>query len=81
MSKTETGKTTEQESASEDLAKAKVKATFIEGVLRPAEKLNLKEGEEVEIEITKKKGKMFGALKHWKADSQKLKEELRSIHG
>ncbi len=81
MTKTETRKTGEQESSSDEPRKAKVKATFIEGVLRPAKKLDLKEGEEVEIEIKKKKGKMFGALKHWNADSQKLKEELRSIHG
>jgi len=65
----------------EQSRKSKVKATFKQGALRPAKKLDLDEGQEVEIEITKKRGKMFRALKGWKTDPQKLKEDLRNIHG
>jgi hypothetical protein len=45
------------------------------------QKRDLDEGEEVEREITKKRGKMFVALKEWKTDPRKLKVELRNIHG
>jgi major membrane immunogen (membrane-anchored lipoprotein) len=80
MSETETRKTDMQD-AQEQSRKSKVKATFKQGALRPAKKRDPDEGEEGEIEITKKRGKMFGALKEWKTDPQKLKEELRNIHG
>jgi predicted DNA-binding antitoxin AbrB/MazE fold protein len=42
---------------------------------RPLEELDLREGEEVEIEV-KKKG-LFGLMKGWKVDPQALKDELR----
>ena len=54
------------------------------GIVIPAEFLrteNLKEGEEVTVEVkgeTKKTLKdVFGSLKDWKIDSQKVKDELR----
>ncbi|OFV67265.1 MAG: protein belonging to Uncharacterized protein family UPF0165 [Candidatus Syntrophoarchaeum caldarius] len=56
-----------------------IKAVYENNVLKPLEKLDLKEGEEVELEVKKKA--MFGILKGWKVDSQRLKEELRNIHG
>ena len=59
--------------------KMKTKAIYENEILKPIGKLDLKEGEEVEIEV-KKRG-MFGILKDWKVDSQRLKEELRNIHG
>ncbi|MBI2448755.1 AbrB/MazE/SpoVT family DNA-binding domain-containing protein [Candidatus Pacearchaeota archaeon] len=44
---------------------------------------NLKEGEEVIIDIKKKDKikEIFGSLKDWKIDSQKMKEELRKEWG
>ena len=52
------------------------------GVVIPSEflrKNNLREGQEIIIEIVKKKTikELFGSLKDWKIDSQKLKEDLR----
>lgn len=48
-------------------------------VLKPLGKLDLNEGEEVDIEL---KGKsLFGLLKGWKIDPQSLKDELREING
>ncbi|HSD59135.1 MAG TPA: antitoxin family protein [Methanotrichaceae archaeon] len=56
-----------------------VKAIYENNVLRPLEELDLREGEEVEIEV-KKKG-LFGLMKGWKVDSHALKDELREING
>jgi len=56
-----------------------VKAIYENNLLRPQEKLDLKEGEEVDIEI-KSRG-IFGLLKDWKLDSQSLKDELRETDG
>lgn len=56
-----------------------VKAIYQNNFLRPLEKLDLKEGEEVDIEIKKKS--IFGVLKGWKVDPQSLKDELREING
>ena len=56
-----------------------VKAIYQNEILKPLEKLDLKEGEEVEIEI--KKIGIFGILKGWNVDSQSLKDELREING
>ena len=56
-----------------------VKAIYENNRLRPQEKLDLKEGEEVDIEI-KSRG-IFGLLKDWKLDSQSLKDELRETDG
>jgi predicted DNA-binding antitoxin AbrB/MazE fold protein len=56
-----------------------VKARYENNVLKPLSKLDLNEGEEVDIEL---KGKnLFGLLKGWKIDSQSLKDELREING
>lgn len=52
-----------------------VRAVYQNEVLRPFEKLDLEEGEEVDIEV-KRKG-IFGHLKCWKVNSQALKDELR----
>jgi predicted DNA-binding antitoxin AbrB/MazE fold protein len=56
-----------------------VKAIFENNVLKPLDKLDLLEGEEIEIELTKKS--IFGLLKGWKIDAQSLKDELREIDG
>ena len=56
-----------------------VKARYENNVLKPLDKLNLKEGEEVDIEL--KDESLFGLLKGWKIDSQSLKDELREING
>jgi predicted DNA-binding antitoxin AbrB/MazE fold protein len=56
-----------------------VKAIFENNVLKPLDKLDLLEGEEVEIELKKKS--IFGLLKGWKIDTQSLKDELREIDG
>ena len=56
-----------------------VKAIYENNLLRPQEKLDLKEGEAVDIEI-KSRG-IFGLLKDWKLDSQSLKDELRETDG
>ena len=56
-----------------------VKAIFENNVLKPLDKLDLLEGEEVEIELKKKS--IFGLLKGWKVDTQSLKDELKEIDG
>jgi predicted DNA-binding antitoxin AbrB/MazE fold protein len=56
-----------------------VRARYENNVLKPLEKLDLKEGEEVDIELKEKN--LFGLLKGWKVDSQSLKDELREING
>jgi predicted DNA-binding antitoxin AbrB/MazE fold protein len=52
-----------------------VKAIFENNVLRPLDKLDLLEGEVVEIEL--KKWSIFGLLNGWKIDTQSLKDELK----
>ncbi|MEI6102946.1 MAG: antitoxin family protein [Methanothrix sp.] len=52
-----------------------VKARYENNVLRPLDKLDLVEGEVVDIELTKKS--LFGLLKGWKIDTQSLKDEQR----
>jgi predicted DNA-binding antitoxin AbrB/MazE fold protein len=47
-----------------------VKARYENNVLKPLGKLDLKEGEEVDIELKKKS--LFGLLNGWKIDSQSL---------
>jgi predicted DNA-binding antitoxin AbrB/MazE fold protein len=56
-----------------------VKAIFENNDLKLLDKLDLLEGEEVEIELKKKS--IFGLLKGWKIDTQSLKDELREIDG
>ncbi len=52
------------------------------GIVVPIDEIkerNLREGEEVIVKIEKKRTikQIFGSLKNWKIDSQKLKDELR----
>jgi predicted DNA-binding antitoxin AbrB/MazE fold protein len=56
-----------------------VKARYEGNVLKPLDKLDLIEGEVVDIEL--KKRSLFGLLRTWKIDSQSLKDELREING
>ena len=56
-----------------------IKARYENKVLKPLGEIDLKDGDEVEIEL-KKKG-IFGILKGWKIDTQSLKDELREING
>lgn len=56
-----------------------IKARYENKVLKPLGEINLKEGEEVEIELKKKN--IFGLLQGWKIDAQSLKNELREING
>ncbi len=56
-----------------------VKAKYENNVLKPLDKLDLIEGEEVDIEL--KKRSLFGLLKKWKINSQSLKDELRETNG
>ena len=56
-----------------------MKARYENNVLKPLDKLDLIEGEEVDIEL--KKRSLFGLLRKWKIDSQSLKDELREING
>lgn len=55
-----------------------MKAIYQNSLLRPLEKVDLKEGEEVDIEIRKRS--IFGILKGWDVNSQSLKDELREIN-
>ncbi|PLJ78202.1 antitoxin family protein [Infirmifilum sp. NZ] len=54
-----------------------IEAIYEGGVLKPLEKLNIPNGVRVRIRIEC----MYGLLRDWKIDAQKLKDELRSIHG
>ena len=56
-----------------------LKARYENNVLKPLDKLDLIEGEEVDIEL--KKRSLFGLLKKWKIDPQSLKDELRETNG
>lgn len=55
-----------------------VKARYENNVLRPLDKLDLIEGEVVDLEL-KKEG-LFGLLKGWTINTQSLKDELREIN-
>ena len=54
-----------------------VEAVYEKGVLRPLRKLDLPEGARVVVRIEG----VYGLLKGWRIDTQKLKDELRSVHG
>ncbi len=56
-----------------------MKARYENNVLKPLDKLDLIEGEEVDIEL--KKRSLFGLLKKWKIDPQSLKDEQRETNG
>ncbi len=54
-----------------------VEAVYEKGILRPLEKLDLPEGARVKLRIEG----IYGLLKDWNIDPQKLKDELRKLHG
>jgi len=54
-----------------------IEAVYEKGVLRPLEKLDLPDGIRVKLRIEG----IFGLLKDWEIDPQKLKDELRKLHG
>jgi len=54
-----------------------IETVYEKGVLRPLEKLDLPEGIRVKLRIEG----IYGLLRDWKIDPQKLKDELRSLHG
>ncbi len=56
-----------------------VKVRYENNVLKPLGKLDLIEGEEVDIELKKKS--LFGLLIEWKINTQSLKDELRETNG
>ncbi len=51
-----------------------VEAIYEDGVLRPLKKLDLPEGARVRLRIEG----IYGILRDWDIDPQKLKDELRS---
>ncbi len=54
-----------------------IEAVYERGVLRPLRKLDLPEGVRVKVRIEG----IYGVLRGWDIDAQKLKDELRSMHG
>ena len=54
-----------------------IEAVYEKGVLRPLKKLDLPEGVRVRVRIEG----VYGLLRGWRVDAQKLKNELRSMHG
>ncbi len=54
-----------------------IEAVYEKGILRPLEKLDLPEGVRVRLRIEG----IYGLLKDWRIDSQRLKDELRRSHG
>ena len=52
-----------------------IEAVYEKGVLRPLRKLDLPECVRVRIEG------IYGLLRDWRIDAQKLKDELRNMHG
>ena len=54
-----------------------IEAVYERGVLRPLRKLDLPEGVRVRVRIEG----IYGLLREWRVDAQKLKDELRSMHG
>ena len=54
-----------------------IEAVYERGVLRPLRKLDLPEGVHVRVRIEG----FYGLLREWGVDTQKLKDELRSMHG
>jgi len=56
----------------------KLDVIFEKGVLKPLEELNLKDGQRLRVMI---ESPLFGMLRDWTVDAQKIKDELREIHG
>lgn len=54
-----------------------IEAVYEKGVLRPLRKLDLPEGARVRVRIEG----FYGLLREWRVNAQKLKDELRSMHG
>ncbi len=54
-----------------------IEAVYERGVLRPVRKLDLPEGVRLRVRIEG----IYGLLRDWRVDAQKLKDELRSMHG
>ncbi len=54
-----------------------IEAVYEKGVLRPLEKLDPPAGARVKLRIEG----VYGLLKDWKVDPQRLKDELRRLHG
>ena len=54
-----------------------IEAVYERGVLRPLEELDLPEGARVRLRIEG----IYGLLRGWRIDAQKLKDELRSVDG
>jgi len=55
-----------------------IEAVYEKGVFKPLSKIKINEKERVRIEIKKN---IFGILENWKINTQKIKDELREIHG
>ena len=54
-----------------------IEVVYEKGILRPLENLNLPEGTRIKVRIEG----FYGLLKDWRLDPQKLKDELRNVHG
>jgi len=54
-----------------------IEAVYENGVLRPLERLDLPNGARVRLRIEG----IYGLLRGWEIDPQKLKDELRKLHG
>ena len=57
-----------------------IEAVYEDGVLRPLERLDLPNGARVLLRIEGVHG-IYGILRGWEIDPQKLKDELRGLHG
>ncbi|NJE10705.1 antitoxin family protein [Thermococcus sp. MAR1] len=53
-----------------------VEAIYEDGVFKPLKKLNLPDKTKVTIRV-----EIFGLLRGWEVDTQRVKDELREVHG
>jgi len=53
-----------------------VEAVYENGVFKPLKKIDIPEKARVRLRI-----EVFGMLKDWSVDAQKVKDELREVHG
>ena len=53
-----------------------VEAVYENGVFKPPKKIDIPEKARVKLRI-----EIFGMLKDWNVDAQKVKDELREVHG
>jgi len=56
----------------------RIDVIYEDGVFKPLERVEFKKGQRLRVEIIEN---IFGLLKDWEIDAQKLKDELRKIHG